>query len=86
MAKARRSNPTNAGGIADQLRRIILDRGVTAYALGRDAGVDAGIVARFVNRERDVRLETASRLASALGLRLVEGAGARRKARPAAEG
>ena len=46
--------------------------GLTAYAVGRMAGVDPGVVKRFLTGERDIRMETADRLAAALGLRLVE--------------
>lgn len=55
-----------------QLREVIESRELTAYALGKEAGVDATVVGRFLSGERDLRLATADRLASALGLRLVE--------------
>jgi transcriptional regulator with XRE-family HTH domain len=54
------------------LREIIEARGLTAYAAGRLADVDPGVVSRFMTGERDIRMDTADRLASALGLRLVE--------------
>lgn len=66
-----------------QLREIIDARGLTAYAAGQLAGVDPGVVSRFLRGQRDIRLETADRLAAALGLRLVELA---RKARPGRAG
>jgi len=59
-------------GLRYQLREIVEARGLTAYALARRAGVDPGVVSRFLTGERDIRLETADRLAAALGLRLVE--------------
>jgi transcriptional regulator with XRE-family HTH domain len=55
-----------------QLRDIIASRDLTAYAVGKRAGVDPGVVQRFLTNERDIRLETADRIAAALGLRLVE--------------
>jgi len=67
--------------LSDQLREVIGSRGLTAYGLGKKAGVDPGVIQRFLNRERDVRLETVDRLAAALGLRLVEVA-RRGKGRP----
>jgi hypothetical protein len=72
-----------------QLREFIEASGLTAYALGRKAGVDPGVVQRFITGERDIRMETADRLCEALGLRLVEDArrkrpGAGRSARDAA--
>jgi hypothetical protein len=58
--------------LPDQLRGIIADRGLTPYAVGKLARVDPGIVARFLDGRRDLRLATAGRIAAALGLRLVE--------------
>lgn len=55
-----------------QLREIIASRGLTPTELGALSGVDPTVIARFVAGERDLRLETAGRIASALGLRLVE--------------
>jgi len=73
-----------------QIREVIESRGITAYALGKEAGVDATVVGRFLSGERDLRLATADRIAAALGLRLVEVAarprGRGRPARPAGEG
>jgi transcriptional regulator with XRE-family HTH domain len=54
------------------LRRIIASRGLTAYALGKAAGVDAGVVKRFLNGERGLSLATLDKIAAALDLRLVE--------------
>lgn len=54
------------------MREIIEARGLTAYAAARLAGVDPGVVSRFMTGQRDIRMETADRLAAALGLRLVE--------------
>lgn len=68
-----------------QLREIVESRGLTAYALGQLAKVDPGVVSRFLNGQRDIRLETADRLALALGVRLTElarPAPARKVARP----
>ena len=57
--------------ISEQLRAIIAASGMTAYALGKAAGVDVAVVSRFINGERDLRLATVDRLCSALGCRLV---------------
>jgi transcriptional regulator with XRE-family HTH domain len=65
-----------------QLREIIEARDLTAYAAARLAGIDPGVVGRFLAGVRDIRLATADRLAAALGLRLVEvGRAAGRRAR-----
>lgn len=51
---------------------MIRARGLSSYELARDADVDPGVIQRFVSGRRDIRLESADRLAGALGLRLVE--------------
>ncbi len=68
--------------LSNQIREVIASRQITAYALGRDSGVDATVIARFMAQERDIRLETADKLAAALGLRLVEVAMPKPKGRP----
>jgi len=62
----------NKHTLSYQLREVIEARGLSAYAAGKLAGVDPGVVQRFLTAERDIRLETADRLALALGVRLVE--------------
>jgi transcriptional regulator with XRE-family HTH domain len=64
------SRPTT---ISQQLQATIRARGLTAYAVAKQAGVDPGVVARFMNGERDLRLTTADEIAVALGLQLCEG-------------
>ena len=58
--------------LSRQLRDVIESRGLTAYALGKQAEVDATVIGRFLSGERDLRMATADRIAAALGLRLVE--------------
>ena len=60
-------------GISEQLRRAILKTGESYYALAHRTGVDAVVISRFVNDERDLRLETAAKLAAGLGLELLQG-------------
>ncbi len=86
-AKATQKKETPAASkhsLSNQLRAVIESRGVTAYALGRDSGVDATVISRFLSQERDIRMETADKLAAALGLRLVEVGLPRPKGRPKA--
>lgn len=74
--------PSNAAReLPEQLRDTIEQRGVTPYELGKAAAVDTAVISRFLSGERDIRLATAGRLATALGLKLVEKAG--RVGRPA---
>jgi transcriptional regulator with XRE-family HTH domain len=72
MAKTARRLAPGRHALSDQLRDVIHSRGLTAYAVARDAGVDPGMVSRFLTGERDIRLATADRIALALNVRLVE--------------
>jgi transcriptional regulator with XRE-family HTH domain len=73
MSATKRRKPAGTGaGIPGQLREIINGRDLTAYSLGKAAGVSASVVSRFLNRERGLTLETFDAIAGALGLRLVE--------------
>jgi Helix-turn-helix/T5orf172 domain len=55
-----------------QMKEIIDSRGLTPHAVATLAEVDPGIVSRWMAGRRDIRLETADKLARALGLRLAE--------------
>ena len=56
--------------INDQLRKAIEKGDESYYALAKRSGVDAVVISRFVCGERDLRLDTAAKLAAALGLEL----------------
>ena len=56
--------------LSDALRQAIIDSGLSYYRLAKDSGVDSVVISRFVCGERDLRLETASRLAKALRVEL----------------
>ena len=58
--------------LAKSLRKAICESGMTHYSLGKVSGVDTAVIDRFVSGERDIRLETAGRIAEALGYSLVE--------------
>lgn len=72
MKTARKKAQAPPNGLGARLREIIRGRGLTAYAVGQMAGVDPGVVQRFLTGQRDIRLETADRIASGLGLKLVD--------------
>lgn len=55
---------------AEMIRATVEARGLTAYALARDSGVNSAVVGRFLKGERDVTLTTAEKLCRALGLEL----------------
>ncbi len=59
------------GGLVDTLKRAITKSGLTHYAIGKLAACNPSQVDRFVSGERDLGLETAGRIAAALGLQLV---------------
>lgn len=65
--------------LAAVIRRVVAERRVAAADLARASGVAASVVRRFLAGQRDLRLETAERLAASLGLVLVE---PRRRAAP----
>jgi hypothetical protein len=63
-----KSKPTT---ISEQLRKAMERDGRTAYMLGKLSGVDPGVIARFMQGKRDIRLETVDRIASVLDLVLI---------------
>jgi len=56
--------------LQDALRQAIIKSGLSYYRLAKESGVDSVVISRFAAGERDLRLETASRLAKALRLEL----------------
>jgi plasmid maintenance system antidote protein VapI len=56
--------------ISRALRSTIRERGLTAYAAARQAGVSVDAVQRFLNRQRGLTLATVDKLTSALELTL----------------
>jgi len=58
--------------LAEQLRRAIEDSGHTLYRICKATGTQYGVLWRFKVGRSDLRLETASRVADFLGLRLVK--------------
>jgi plasmid maintenance system antidote protein VapI len=56
--------------ISRALRKTIRDRGLTAYAAAKKAGVSVDAVQRFLNRQRGLTLATVDKLTSALELTL----------------
>ena len=56
--------------LAEQLRAAITKSGLSGNQLARVAGVPQSVVSRFLQGKRTITVETASRLAVALGLEL----------------
>ena len=56
--------------LPDRLRTAIKTSGKTIYRIAQESGVAHPIILRFLSGERDIRLETAEKLAATLGLKL----------------
>ncbi len=57
--------------ITDQLRESIKQSEMSNWKLAQVAKVDKGLISRFMAGERDLMLETAAKIANALGMELV---------------
>ena len=57
----------NAGTLADDLRKAIVESGLTTYAIGKQCGLDQIAIDRFMRGERDIRVATASKICEVLG-------------------
>lgn len=58
------------GPVSKGLREAISERGLTAYAAAKRAGVSVDAIQRFLKDERGLTLATVDKLADALGLSL----------------
>ena len=56
--------------LQDELRRAVQDSGLTLYRIAKGSGIAYQVLHRFARGERDLTLETASRLADYFGMRL----------------
>lgn len=75
---------TASNPLADAIRAAMASSSLSRYALSQQTGVSQPVLGRFASGERDLTLETASKLLPALGLELVtRSAGRRRAAAPA---
>ena len=54
--------------LPEGLRQALRNSGKTSYQLNEETGVNHGVILRFLKGERDIRLETAEKLAAAVGL------------------
>ena len=57
--------------LSEALKKAILKSEMTQYQIAKEAGIDQGMITRFLHGERDLRLETAGRIAEVVGARLV---------------
>src|SRR5262249_17453950 len=70
-------------GLVEQLRAAIRNSGESLNQLGQRAGIGRDRLSRFMRGERDLTLEAAEKIATALGLHLAGGEGASASAKPA---
>jgi transcriptional regulator with XRE-family HTH domain len=70
MSKKRSRRPA-AETLAGSIKARMKARELTPYRVAKMSGVSAVVIQRFVNGERDIKLETAEKLCSALELVLV---------------
>jgi DNA-binding phage protein len=67
MAKAK-----PPAGLCESLRQAIRDSGLTQYRVAKLAGLEPGTIYRFLTAERDLRFESAGKVADALGYKLIK--------------
>jgi hypothetical protein len=70
---SRLSDRTTPGPLSELLRTAIRGSDRSVYQIAKDANVSQIVVSRFLSGERDIRMETADRLAQALNLHLSTG-------------
>ncbi len=70
---ARSLSPPAPDSISETLKRAIKNSDRSVYQISKDAGVSHTMVDQFLSGRRDIRMTTADRLASVLGLRLTVG-------------
>ena len=58
------------GSLSEDLREAIRRSGKPVYQIAKAANVSQIVVSRFLSGERDIRMETADRLAEVLDLKL----------------
>jgi plasmid maintenance system antidote protein VapI len=58
--------------LTDQLRDAIETSGATLYRIAKDSGVPYVVLHRFASGERQIKLDTAAKLAAYFGMRLTK--------------
>jgi DNA-binding phage protein len=71
MPRVRPKSSDREPALIAELRDAIRDASVNNYRLAQKAGIDEAAVRKFLSRERSLSLDSAARLAEALGLRIV---------------
>ncbi len=66
-----RERPMASESLSAALKEAIRQSTKTPYQIAREAGVSQIIISRFLSGERDIRMATADKIATVLGLTLV---------------
>lgn len=59
-----------AQSMSDSLKQAAKESGLTDYRISKMTGVHASVIGRFLKGERSITLETAGKIAEAVGLEL----------------
>ena len=70
---ARLQSPPAPDSLSERLKQAIEQSDCSVAQISKDAGVSQIMVAQFLSGQRDIRMTTADKLASALGLKLTVG-------------
>jgi transcriptional regulator with XRE-family HTH domain len=72
MTTTQKTRPVARQAIADQVRRLVSERGISGFALAKATGIARSNVNRFLRGETGLTLDSFERVAEVLGLRVVE--------------
>lgn len=79
MNKSPKRKSSNKQPVSRLLKKKIRERGLTAYATAKNAGVSVDAVQRFLKNQRGLTLETVDKIAVSLDLTLCEKESAERE-------
>jgi DNA-binding helix-turn-helix protein len=60
------------GGRKVELKSYLKDKSISAYALSKKTDISQSTISEFMSGKRDIKFDTACKLASALGITLDE--------------
>ena len=63
--------PPLSASLSETLKQAIRESEMSQYQIAKRARISQIMISRFLSGERDIRLQTADKLANALGLKLI---------------
>lgn len=69
---AKKKTKTLDQTLSETLKQAIVSSELSRYRIAKESGVGAGILSRFVNGERELKLDTADKICKVLGLSLTK--------------